>query len=66
MVTLCISCIGGGGGLVTKSCLTLATPWTVAYQVPLSMGFPTLEYWSGLPDPSPVYPIDKHSYMARF
>ena len=29
----------GGGGLVTKSCLTLETPWTVACQAPLSMGF---------------------------
>ena len=26
------------GALVTKSCLTLATPWTVAYQVTLSTG----------------------------
>ena len=40
-------------GLVAKSCLTLATPWTVAYQVPLSMGFPRQKYWSGLPIPSP-------------
>ena len=29
-----------GGGLVAKSCLTLVTPWTVALQAPLSMGFP--------------------------
>ena len=28
-------------------------PWTVACQVPLSMGFPKQEYWSGLPFPSP-------------
>ena len=27
------------GGLVAKSCLILATPWTVARQTPLSMGF---------------------------
>ena len=26
---------------------TLATPWTVAHQVPLSMGFPRQDYWSG-------------------
>ena len=26
-----------------------ATPWTVACQAPLSMGFPRQEYWSGLP-----------------
>ena len=30
-----------------------ATPWTVAYQVPQSMGFSRQEYWSGLPFPSP-------------
>ena len=29
------------------------TPWAVAHQVPLSMGFPRQEYWSGLPFPSP-------------
>ena len=45
--------MGGGGGLVAKSCLTLATPWTVACQAPLSMGFSRQEYWSGLPFPSP-------------
>ena len=26
-----------------------ATPWTVAYKTPLSMGFPRQEYWSGVP-----------------
>ena len=30
-----------------------ATPWTVAYQAPLSMGFSRQEYWNGLPFPSP-------------
>ena len=30
-----------------------ATPWTVAQQAPLSMGFPRQEYWSGLPFPPP-------------
>ena len=29
------------------------TPWTVAYQAPLSMGFSRQECWSGLPFPSP-------------
>ena len=29
------------------------TPWTVAHQAPLSMGFSRQEYWSGLPFPSP-------------
>ena len=41
------------GGLVAKSCPTLETPWTVACQTPLSMGFSRQEYWSGLPFPSP-------------
>ena len=26
---------------------TFASPWTVAHQIPLSMGFPRQEYWSG-------------------
>ena len=30
-----------------------ATPWAVAHQAPRSMGFSRLEYWSGLPFPSP-------------
>ena len=30
-----------------------ATPWTVAYQAPPSMGFSRQEYWSGLPFPPP-------------
>ena len=42
-----------GGDLVTKSCLTLVTPWTTAHQAPLSMGFPRQKYWSKLPFPSP-------------
>ena len=42
-----------GSGLVMKSCPTLVTPWTVASQDPLSMGFSRQEYWSGLPFPFP-------------
>ena len=30
-----------------------ATPWTVAHQAPLSVGFSRQEYWRGLPLPSP-------------
>ena len=37
---------------VTQSCL-FATPRTIAYQAPPSMGFSRQEYWSGLPFPSP-------------
>ena len=43
----------GGGGLVAKSYLTLATPWTVTRQASLSMGFPRQESWNGLPFPPP-------------
>ena len=39
----------GGGSLVVKLCLTLATPWTLFHQASLSIGFPRQEYWSGLP-----------------
>ena len=36
------------------SCVRVfATPWTVAYQAPPSMGFSRQEYWSGVPFPSP-------------
>ena len=38
---------------VAQSCLTLATPWTAAYQASPSMGFSRQEYWSGVPLPSP-------------
>ena len=44
--------INDGGGLVAKSCPTLATPWTVPHQDLLSMKFSRQEYWSGLPFPS--------------
>ena len=30
-----------------------ATPWTIAHQAPLSMGFPRQEYWSRLLFPTP-------------
>ena len=36
-----------------KEIVRFATPWTIACQVPLSMGFPGQECWSGLPFPSP-------------
>ena len=50
-ITLILPC--GGGALVVKSYPTLATPWTVGHQAPLSMGFSRQECWSGLPFPSP-------------
>ena len=44
--------INGGKKVKVKllsSVQLLATPWTIAYQTPLSMGFSRQEYWSGLP-----------------
>ena len=38
------------------------TPWTVAHQAPLSMGFSRQEYWSGLPFPSPSFCFSYKSY----
>ena len=36
------------------SCVQLfVTPWTVAHQAPLTMGFSRQGYWSGLPCPPP-------------
>ena len=44
--------------LLLPSCFSgvrlLATPWTAAYQAPLSMGLSRQEYWSGVPLPSPL------------
>ena len=37
----------------------LATPWTAAYQAPLSMGFSRQVHWSGLPFPSPMHESEK-------
>ena len=45
--------LSSDGGLVAKLYLTLVTPWTLAFQSPLSMGFPRQEYWHGFPFPSP-------------
>ena len=39
--------------LVAQSCRLFETPWTAAYQVPVSMRFSRQGYWSGLPFPSP-------------
>ena len=51
------------------SCVRLfATPWTVARQAPLSMGFSRQEHWSGLPCPPPGDPpnpgIEQASLMS--
>ena len=45
--------------LVAQLFLTLWTPWTVAHQAPLSLGFSRQEYWSRLPCPSPMHGSEK-------
>ena len=37
---------------------SFVTPWIVAHQVPLSMGFSRQEYWRELPFPFPGYLLD--------
>ena len=44
---------------------SFVTPWTVACQTPLSMGFPRQEYWSGLPFPSPMHKSESESKVAQ-
>ena len=39
--------------VLLSSVQLFATPWTVAFQASLSVGFPRQEYWSDLPFPSP-------------
>ena len=41
--------------------LLFATPWTAAYQAPLSMGFSRQEYWSGVSLPSPTSMWDERN-----
>ena len=42
-----------------------ATPWTIAYQAPPSMGFSRQEYWSGVPLPSPMDHIGNRSHEIK-
>ena len=50
-VCLCV-CVRVHTRTCAQSCLSV-TPWTVALQAPLSMGFSRQEHCSGLPCPSP-------------
>ena len=43
----------------------LATPWTVAHQAPLSVGFSRQEYWSRVPLPSLRWPV-RHFLNLKF
>ena len=40
-----------------------ATPWTAAYQAPLSMGFSRQEYWSGVPLLSPDLSLNVFNWL---
>ena len=51
--------------LVTQSCPTLATLWTVAHQAPLSMGLSRQQHWSGLPFPSPDPNKQAGTFLGR-
>ena len=58
-LTILKSTLAWHGGMCVLRCDWLfATPWTVAHQAPLSMGFSRQEYWSGLPFPPPGDPPD--------
>ena len=39
-----ITYMQSGDDLVAKSCPTLVTPWSIAHQAPLFMGFPRQDY----------------------
>ena len=47
-VCVCVRCV-----LSSVRVQLFATPWSIACQAPLSMGFSRQEYWSGLPFPTP-------------
>ena len=54
MMVITLACVCVCVCLSALSCVQFfAIPWTVAYQIPLSMGFSRQGYWSGLPFPSP-------------
>ena len=62
-----IKIVSGCGGFVTKLCLTLVTPSSIACQASLPMGFSTQEYWSMLPFSSPGDLLDpgiKPAFLA--
>ena len=50
---ICTDSFGGSSGLVAVMSDSRETPWAVAHQASLSVGFSRQEYWSGLPCPPP-------------
>ena len=58
-VLLFIICVGACVCAQLLSCVRhFVSPWTVAHQAPLSMGFPRQEYWSRLLFPLPEDLLD--------
>ena len=60
--SVCLKLCSSGGSIVIAFVFmssywvvsdSFATPWIVAHQAPLSMGFSKQEYWTGLPFPTP-------------
>ena len=69
----CISSCHSACATSVPSCFShvrlFVTPWTVAHQDPLSMGFSRQGYWSGLPCPPPVHLPDpgiEPAFAGRF
>ena len=52
-VILCILVFPALRNMLANRFSSISTPWTVALQPPLSMGFSRQEYWRGFPFPSP-------------
>ena len=57
-----VAVINSGAATAAKSlqsCPTRCDPIDAAHQAPLSLGFSSQEYWSGLPFPSPMHEGEK-------
>ena len=53
-------------GPLASACPSLSRVWLFAHQVPLSMGFPRQDYWSGLPFPSPcLFHLDTNIFNLK-
>ena len=50
--------------LVAQLCQLFVTPWTVAHQASLSVGFPWEEYWDGNPEWVAI-PFSRRSSQLR-
>ena len=46
--------------------LLFATQWIVAYHAPPSMGFSSLEYWHGLPFPTPTHLLVTSKVLSEY